>query len=66
MEIILDDSKFKEILKEVITELLKEKRQELIEIISEAVEDYFIGEAIEEGLKTDSVSKEEVLKVLKS
>jgi len=64
MEIVLNDSKFKAILKEVVVELLQEKSPELIELISEALEDYAIGKAIQDGLKTETVSQEEVLKVL--
>ena len=37
-----------------------------MEIFWEALEDYSLGKAIEEGLSTKSVSKEEILKILES
>jgi len=62
----LEKTELKEVLKEAIIELIYEKREELMEIFWEALEDYSLGKAIEEGLSTKNVSKEEILKVLES
>jgi len=65
MEITISDEKLKETLKEVLIELLQENRIELISVLSESIEDFIMGESIEEGLKTKVVSKEEIMKELK-
>jgi len=53
-------------LKDVMIELLRERREEFIEILEEVLEDYFLGEAIKEGLETRDIQKEAILKILKS
>jgi len=45
-------------------ELLQENRGEFISIISESLEEFAIGEAIKEGLKSKTIQKEEILKEL--
>ncbi len=64
MEIIISDDKLKETLKEVLIELFKENKDEFKTIISGSLEDFIMGEAIEEGLKTKTVDKEKILKEL--
>ncbi|WP_163329244.1 hypothetical protein GFV12_06875 [Desulfurobacterium thermolithotrophum] len=66
MEISLERDELKEIFKEAITELIYERKEDLAEIMLEILEDYFMGKAIEEGLLTKNVTKEEIQKILKS
>ena len=47
-------------------DFIKEKPEMFKEILEDLLEDYALEKAIEEGLKTDNVSEEEVLKVLES
>ena len=51
-------------MKPSLEEPLKEKPEMFKEILEDLLEDYALGKAIEEGLKTDNVSEKEVLKVL--
>ena len=64
MHILIKDEQIKEMLKEVIVELLKERNHEFAKLLIEAIEDYLLGKAIEEGLSTNDVSKEEVFRIL--
>ena len=66
MEISLERDELKEIFKEAITELIYERKEDLAEIMLEILEDYFRGKAIEEGLLTKNVTKEEIQEILRS
>jgi len=57
MDVILNNEKIKDTLKDVMIELLRERREEFIEILEEVLEDYFLGEAIKEGLETEDIQK---------
>lgn len=61
---IKDEALIENALKKVIVELLQEKNEKFISIISEAFEDFVMGEAIKEGLDSDLVSKKEIYDVL--
>jgi hypothetical protein len=56
--------KDEQLIKKAIVELLKEKNEYLLRLIKDTIEDYALGEAINEGLKYENVSKEEVFKEL--
>ncbi len=64
MDITISDERFKETLKEVLVELLQENRGEFISIISESLEEFAMGEAIKEGLKSKTIQKEKIFKEL--
>jgi Holliday junction resolvasome RuvABC ATP-dependent DNA helicase subunit len=64
MQNSLERNELKDIFKEAIIELIHERKEELSEIIFEVLEDYFMGKAIEEGLSTKSVTKEDILDAL--
>ena len=55
----------KELLSEVILEAIDTKRDIFVEVFEEAVENIAMDRAIAEGLKTPSVSKKEVIDILK-
>lgn len=52
-EITLDETKLKELLKTAIIELLEEQKEEFSELLTEALEDIGMKNAIKEGEKTD-------------
>ena len=59
-----DESKLKVIFKEVLIEVLEERRDLLIDALQEAIEDIGLINAIKEGESSDIVSREEVFSLL--
>ncbi|MBF0378142.1 MAG: hypothetical protein HQK72_11755 [Desulfamplus sp.] len=57
MELIISDEKTKELLTEVIIEMIKHKRELFYEIILEALEEIGLANAIAEGRKNEFVSE---------
>ena len=64
-EITLDETKLKELLKAAIFELLKEQKEVFSEILTEALEDIGMENAIKEGENTETVNREQIFKILK-
>lgn len=62
--ILSTDEKIKELLTEVIIELIKTKRGLLHEIVLDALEEVALANAISEGRKNDFVSEKEVFSIL--
>lgn len=60
----IDEAKLKDLLKSAVAEVLEERREFVKEIIEEAMEDVALARAIEEGVSTDAVSREEVFSIL--
>jgi len=60
----LDEAQIKEIFKQAFVELLQERRDLLHELIAEVLEDLALVRAIKEGEDTETVGKEDVLRVL--
>ena len=60
MQISISDEKTKELLTEVIVELLKTKRDVLYDVVLEALEEVGLANAISEGRKNDFVSEDEI------
>jgi len=56
---------FKQVLKEAITEALHEQRDLLYEVFADALEDFALAEAIQEGQQTEPATREDVLDILK-
>jgi len=65
METSVDHDQLKEILKEALIEVLEERRDLIQGLVEEALEDVALARAIEEGERTDTVSRDEVFKLLK-
>jgi RecG-like helicase len=63
-EITLDETKLKELLKAAIFELLKEQKEVFSEILTEALEDIGMENAIKEGANTETVSRDQIFKIL--
>jgi len=64
MQTVIDDSKLKQLLKEVLVETLEEKRDVFHDLIAEALEDIALVRAIQEGEDTETVSKQEIFNIL--
>jgi len=64
MQISISDEKTKELLTEVIVELLKTKRDVLYDVILEALEEVGLANAIAEGRKNKFVSEDDIFSLL--
>ena len=64
-EITLDETKLKELLKTAIIELLEEQKEEFSELLTEALEDIGMKNAIKEGENTEIVSRQQIFNILK-
>ena len=60
MATIFDEEKLKELLKSALVEALEEHRDLVQDIVEEAMEDFALARAIEQGLKSQSLSRDEV------
>ncbi len=60
MELIISDEKTKELLTEVIIEMIKQKREIFYEIILEALKEVGLANAITEGRKDKFVNEERI------
>jgi len=57
---VVDDARLKQLVKEAVVEMLQDRRSPLHELISEAIEDIALSRAIEEGEKTERVSRDAI------
>jgi hypothetical protein len=64
MELAISDEKTKELLTEVIVEMIKQKREIFYDIILEALEEVGLAKAIVEGRKDNFVSEDRILSIL--
>jgi restriction endonuclease Mrr len=66
MESLINEEKTKELLTEILIEMMQSKREVFYEIVLEALEEIGLGNAIAEGRKNEFVSEDEVLAILDS
>lgn len=59
-----DEERLKELLKSALSEALEEQRGLMREIVEEALEDIALARAVEQGLGSAPVSREEVFAIL--
>lgn len=64
MSSIITEEKTKEILTEILIEMMQNKRELFYEIVIEALEDISLANAITEGLNGEFVPEEEVFAIL--
>lgn len=64
MELSISDEKTKELLTEVMVDLLKTKRNVMREIVLEALEEVGLANAIAEGRKNEFVPEDEIFSIL--
>ncbi len=66
MEVTIKDEKMKELIREIIVEMLRENREGFYELVVEAIEEIGLANAIREGRKDKFVSEKRILKLLES
>jgi hypothetical protein len=59
-----DEEKLKDLLKSALVEALEENRGLVQDIVEEAMEDIALARAVEQGLGSESVSRDEVFTIL--
>jgi len=64
MTYTVDSAELKKLLKTAMVEVLEEKRELVRDAVAEAIEDIGLIRAIEEGVRSEAVSREEVFAVL--
>ena len=64
MELHISDEKTKELLSEVVVELLQPPKNLLYDVVIEALEDVGLAHAIAEGRVNDFVSEDEIFSIL--
>ena len=64
MELTIDETKAKELLKQIMVELVEEKRDLFYEIIVEALEEIGLANAIREGRRNEFVPETEIMAIL--
>lgn len=60
----IDEEKLKDLVKTALVEVLETRRELMLEIVEEAMEDFAFSRAIEQGILTKTVSREEIFAVL--
>lgn len=64
MELTISDEKTKELLTEVLVEMIQQKREVFYEIILEALEDIGLANAIAEGRRDEFVGEDKIMSIL--
>ena len=60
----IDEARLKELMKSAIVEALEEHRDLVQEIVEEAMEDFALARAIEQGLGSGSIERDQVFAIL--
>ena len=66
MELVIDDSSTKKILKEVMLELVREQKDVFYDIMRDVIEETGLVAAIREGRQNEFVSEAEINAILES
>ncbi|NKQ37266.1 MAG: hypothetical protein HF973_16825 [Chloroflexi bacterium] len=66
IQMTFEDEKFKFLMKEALLELIQEREDIFYDLFSEVLEDYALAKAIDEGMSSETVSREEVFAVLET
>jgi hypothetical protein len=64
MAATFDEDKLKDLLKSALVEALEEHRDLVQDIVEEVMEDFALTRAIEQGLGSESISRDEVFTIL--
>lgn len=64
MELTIDDKKMRDLMKEVIIEMMKENREGFCNLLIEAMEEVGLAKAIKEGRKNKFVNEDKILNLL--
>ena len=63
-QLSVDEKKLKNLLKETLMEVIEQKRDMFHDIVTEAIEDIALANAIKEGECAKSASREEVFNII--
>jgi len=64
MELTVNENKMRELIKDVLVEMMSEKKGLFQEILIEAIEEVGLINAIKEGRKNNFVDEERIVKIL--
>lgn len=64
MEICVDESRLKELVKEAMFEALKDQKELIRDVLAEVIEDMALANAIMEGENTETVDRERIFDVI--
>lgn len=64
MELTLNEAQAKSLLKEIVLELVQERRDWFSEIMVEALEEIGLANAIQEGRRDEFVEEEQIIAIL--
>jgi len=64
MELTIDEKQMKELLKEVMVELIKEKQGLFMDLMLEVIEEVGLANAIKEGRRNEFVSEDSITTIL--
>lgn len=64
MEPIINEEKTKEMLREILADMIKNKKDVFYEIISEALEETCLANAIKEGRKNQFVHEDTIMRLI--
>ena len=64
MELTISDEKMRDVLKDILIELMQEKRELFHDVLVEALEDVGLGNAIAEGRRDDFVDEDSISAIL--
>jgi len=62
----IDEAKLKDMLKSAVAEVFDERRDFVKEIVEEAIEDIGLMRAIDEGVSTQTIAREEIFNILEN
>ncbi len=62
--ITVDEGKLKDLIKTALIDVLETRRDLMQEIVEEAMEDFAFSQAIDEGMKSETASRDEVFAIL--
>jgi hypothetical protein len=60
-----DEQRLKELVKSAFSEALEDNRDRVRQIVEEAIEDLMMNRAIEDGLASDPISREQIFETLR-
>lgn len=61
---VIIQNDLKPLIKEIINEMIRDNKEEIKKLISEAIEDIALAKAVKEGRKSEYVSEKKILKIL--
>lgn len=61
---VIIQNDLKPLIKEIINEMIRDNKEEIKKLISEAIEDIALANAVKEGRKSEYVSEKKILKIL--